>query len=134
MLQTNVAEASSKAWHQYLCGYVIRVTHPIDIIAGPFKEVFDEEDWNDESTLEDGPYRLSKVGTPACAALLTALIITANTGKFEQVTAEKAAWALSKEHGFKLVVINPTVSLIAQAILKRSALLGYGHSAQSTRM
>ena len=28
-----------------------------------------------------------------------------------QVEAEKAAWAMSKELGFKLVVINPTVSI-----------------------
>jgi nucleoside-diphosphate-sugar epimerase len=48
------------------------------------KELYDEESWNTESTLEDGPYRLSKV------------------------EAEKAAWELSKEHGFTLLTVNPT--------------------------
>ena len=31
--------------------------------AGPCNgKLFTEEDWNDESTLTDGPYRFSKVG------------------------------------------------------------------------
>ncbi|KAK9810012.1 hypothetical protein WJX72_003318 [[Myrmecia] bisecta] len=56
--------------------------------AGPSNgKVFTEEDWNDESSLDNGPYRLSKT------------------------EAEKAAWELSKQHGFELVTINPTFVL-----------------------
>lgn len=55
--------------------------------AGPFKELYDEEDWNNESTIEDNPYRFSKV------------------------EAEKVGWALSKKYGFPMCTINPTFVL-----------------------
>ena len=39
--------------------------------AGPSNgKVFTEEDWNDESSLTDEPYRFSKVGFGACARML----------------------------------------------------------------
>lgn len=49
--------------------------------------LFSEEDWNDESSLTDQPYRFSKT------------------------EAEKAAWAISKQEGLDLVTINPTFVL-----------------------
>ncbi|EIE24719.1 NAD(P)-binding protein [Coccomyxa subellipsoidea C-169] len=49
--------------------------------------LFTEEDWNDESSLDDQPYRFSKT------------------------EAEKEAWAISKREGLDLVTINPTFVL-----------------------
>ncbi|KAK9842312.1 hypothetical protein WJX81_005982 [Elliptochloris bilobata] len=50
-------------------------------------KTYSEEDWNVESSVDDEPYRYSKVA------------------------AERVAWDMAKEHGFHLCVINPSFVL-----------------------
>jgi nucleoside-diphosphate-sugar epimerase len=52
-----------------------------------FSREFNEDDWNMDSTLAEGPYRLSKR------------------------LAEQAAWEFAKENGIRLAVINPAFIL-----------------------
>ena len=80
--------------------------------------LFTEEDWNDESSLTEGPYSFSKVwhvssmhrivGCHACSPSGSAFSI-ARVGL--QAEAERAAWEVSKAEGFDLVTINPTFVL-----------------------
>jgi nucleoside-diphosphate-sugar epimerase len=52
-----------------------------------FSREFNEDDWNMDSTLEEGPYRLSKR------------------------LAEQAAWEYTKKNGMRMAVINPAFIL-----------------------
>jgi nucleoside-diphosphate-sugar epimerase len=59
----------------------------MDASKGDSEKRFSEDDWNEDSTLTDGPYRLSKT------------------------LAEKKAWELSKAHNIPLVTILPSFVL-----------------------
>jgi len=59
----------------------------VEMSAVTATRVFNEADWNMESTLDNAPYRLSKR------------------------LAEEEAWKLAKEHGIELATINPAFVL-----------------------
>jgi hypothetical protein len=79
-------------------------------------KLFTEEDWNNESSLTEGPYYFSKVQCehPSCpdggdACMATCMLNRAAC--MLQAEAEKAAWELAKAEGFDLVTILPTFVL-----------------------
>ncbi|KAL3142279.1 hypothetical protein ABBQ38_002622 [Trebouxia sp. C0009 RCD-2024] len=82
---TNVLNAAGKAGVKK----IVLTSSVAAVRSGKFTEppvngkLYTEEDWNKTSTLQEEPYNLSKT------------------------LAEKAAWDLSKKHGFQLVTINP---------------------------
>ena len=77
----------------------------------PNGKLYDEDSWNDESALDNGPYRYSKACPASCTiTVLGTAVVSAEQGYCcLQVVAEKLAWDMSKQHGFKLVTVLPSL-------------------------